>query len=326
MSEEDNRHTGTLTSADVKSKARSLGFEACGVSRAEELSEEARRLETWLTRGYHGTMSWMERHFDQRIDPRKLVSGAKSIISVMDVYYQAIDQPDSLEIGRVSRYAWGQDYHAVVKDRLHVLFDWIGQQVGQVAGRVFVDSAPVMDKAWAARSGLGWIGKHSNLLNTKLGSWFFLGEIICDVELEADGPIPDHCGTCTRCIDACPTHAIVEPYVVDANRCISYLTIEHREDDIGTDLADHMGNWIFGCDVCQDVCPWNKFSPTTTEPAYLPSANIESTNLQDWSRLTASEFEERFSRSAISRARPLGFARNVRLARGNESLGESTTD
>jgi epoxyqueuosine reductase len=326
MSEKDNRHAGTLTSADVKSKARSLGFEACGISKAEELSEEARRLETWLNRGYHGTMSWMERHFDKRIDPRKLVPGAKSIISVMDVYYQAIEQPDSPEIGRVSRYAWGQDYHVVVKDRLHVLFDWIERQVGDVAGRVFVDSAPVMDKAWAARSGLGWIGKHSNLLNTKLGSWFFLGEIICNVELEADGPIPDHCGTCTRCIDACPTGAIVEPYVVDANRCISYLTIEHREDNIRTDLVDRMGNWIFGCDICQDVCPWNKFSPTTAEPAYLPSDNIESTTLEDWSHLTASEFEARFSRSAISRARPLGFARNVRLALSTEPPRDKKAD
>ncbi|MGA7304907.1 MAG: tRNA epoxyqueuosine(34) reductase QueG [Rhodothermales bacterium] len=307
----------SVTAQDVKIQARRLGFEACGISKAEELAEEAGFLETWLQQGYHGSMSWMERNFDKRIDPRKLVPGARSVISVMDVYYQGIDQPESQEIGRVSRYAWGQDYHVVVKDRLHLLFDWIRRETGDVQGRVFVDSAPVMDKAWAARSGLGWIGKHTNLLHSRLGSWFFLGEIICDLALEPDGPIPDHCGTCTRCIDACPTDAIVEPYVVDANRCISYLTIEHRKDDIGPELAGEMDNWVFGCDVCQDVCPWNKFSPTTTEPAYLPSSNIEATALNDWGKLSASAFDERFGGSAVKRTRHEGLMRNVRIASRN---------
>lgn len=316
----------SVTAQEVKIQARRLGFEACGISKAEELAEEAGFLETWLQRGYHGSMSWMERNFDKRIDPRKLVPGARSVISVMDVYYQGIDQPECQEIGRVSRYAWGQDYHVVVKDRLHLLFDWIRRETGDVQGRVFVDSAPVMDKAWAARSGLGWIGKHTNLLHSRLGSWFFLGEIICDLALEPDGPIPDHCGTCTRCIDACPTDAIVEPYVVDANRCISYLTIEHRKDDIGQELAGEMDNWVFGCDLCQDVCPWNKFSPTTTEPAYLPSNNIETTALNDWGRLSASAFDERFGGSAVKRTGHDGLMRNVRIASRNLDARPSEDD
>lgn len=317
MSASQRHRTGSITAGGVKAEARRLGFEACGISRAQELTEEATLLESWLHRGYHGTMSWMERNFDKRIDPRELLPGAKSVISVMDVYCQGIEHPESREVGLISRYAWGDDYHVVVKNRLHLLLDWIKGEVGDVGARVFVDSAPVMDKAWASRSGLGWIGKHSNLLHPQLGSWFFLGEIICDIELEPDGPIPDHCGTCTRCIDACPTDAIVEPYVVDANRCISYLTIEHRDDDIGGELAEKMDNWIFGCDICQDVCPWNKFSPTTRESAFLPSDGIEATSLDEWSHLTSTAFEARFSESAIARTRLQGFARNVRIARGN---------
>lgn len=313
----EGERRNSLTAADVKAHAKRLGFEACGISRAEELTEEARRLETWLQRGYHGTMSWMERNFEKRINPAKLVPGARSIISVVDTYFQGVPQPDSDEVGRISRYAWGDDYHTVLKDRLYLLLDWMKGEVGEIAGRVFVDSAPVMDKAWAARSGLGWIGKHTNLLHPERGSWFFLGEIICDLSLEPDGPISDHCGSCTRCIDACPTDAIVEPYVVDANRCISYLTIEHRDDNIDADLSGKMDNWIFGCDVCQDVCPWNKFSPTTSESAYLPSGRIEMTSVEDWSRLSATEFEERFAGSAIARTRHTGFTRNLDIARRN---------
>jgi epoxyqueuosine reductase len=311
------------TATEIKTQARRLGFQACGISKAEELTDEARRLESWLQRGYHGTMSWMERNVEKRVDPRKLVPEAKSVISVMDVYYQDIPQPDAPETGLVSRYAWGKDYHRVVKDKLYLLFQWIREHTGDVGGRVFVDSAPVMDKAWAARSGLGWIGKHTNLLHPRLGSWFFLGEIICDLELEPDGPIPDHCGSCTRCIDACPTDAIVEPYVVDANRCISYLTIEHRDDDIGGNLAKDMGNWIFGCDICQDVCPWNKFSPSTDESAYHPIGNIHRTELAEWSTLDEAAFKDRFSESAIERTGHAGLSRNVRLARRNAVESDS---
>src|SRR5690606_26817622 len=209
-----------------------LGFDACGFSKAEPLVEEARQLEAWLNAGMPASMSCMEMHFDKRIDPRQLVPGAISVISVLHNYYQPVSQPDDPTIGKISRYAWGDDYHDVLKEKLFELYAWLETQVGSVSGRAFVDSAPVMDKAWARRSGLGWQGKHTNLINRQLGSFFFIGELIVDVELPPDGPIPDYCGKCTRCIDACPTDAIVQPYVVDANRCISYLTIEHRGNDI----------------------------------------------------------------------------------------------
>ncbi len=320
---DDAPRRGALTSTRLKEHASTLGFAACGISKAEKLDEEARRLEDWLRRGFHGTMGWMERNFEKRVDPTKLVPGARSVISVMDVYYQGIPQPNAAEIGRISRYAWGRDYHIVVKDRLYLLLEWMRKEAGAINGRVFVDSAPVMDKAWAARSGLGWIGKHTNLLHPKIGSWFFLGEIICDLPLEPDGPIPDHCGTCTRCIDACPTDAIVEPYVVDANRCISYLTIEHREDDIPEAIARDAGNWIFGCDVCQDVCPWNKFSPVTEDPSYFPRDGIETTYLETWASIDEGAFDERFAESAVSRTGHAGLSRNVRAAVRNAGDDDS---
>lgn len=301
----------------LKDEALRLGFDACGISKAEPLDEEARRLEAWLNAGMHASMSWMERHFDKRIDPRQLVPGAKSVISVLHNYYQPVSHPDDPTIGKISRYAWGDDYHDVLKEKLFELYAWLETQVGPVSGRAFVDSAPVMDKAWARRSGLGWQGKHTNLINRQLGSFFFIGELIVDVELPRDGPTPDYCGKCTRCIDACPTDAIVQPYVVDANRCISYLTIEHRGNDISPELLPGMGNWIFGCDVCQDVCPWNKFKRPTSEERYLPRPGITDTGLSEWIELDIEAFRKRFRKSPVKRAKLEGFLRNVRIAAKN---------
>lgn len=308
---------GVLDSSGVKALAERLGFDACGISKAERLDDEARLLETWLNRGYHGTMGWMERNFEKRIDPTELVPGAKSVISLVFNYYQ--DQPRSTDpdIALFSRYAWGDDYHAVAKERMFEMFDELDRAVGGLNGRVFVDSAPIMDKVWAQRSGLGWIGKHTNLLNTEIGSWFFLGEIVTDLELEPDGPVADHCGSCTRCIDACPTDAIVEPYVVDSNRCISYLTIEHRSDDIPAEVQSEMGSWVFGCDVCQDVCPWNKFSRRTTEDRFTPRDGMTDTPISEWEEINIDEYRVRFEGSAVKRARFEGLKRNLRIAAQN---------
>jgi len=299
----------------LKREAARLGFDACGISNAEQLDEEAVRLEQWLLEGRYGTMDWMADHFDERIDPTNLVDGAKSVISVLHNYYQPVEPPDDPSIGKISRYAWGDDYHDVMKEKLYLLYHWLEDEVGaEIHGRAFVDSAPVMDKAWAARSGLGWQGKHSNLLNRKMGSFFFIGELIVDVPLATDGPVPDYCGSCTRCIDACPTDAIYEPYAVDASRCISYLTIEHDPDDIPGDLTSDFGSWIFGCDICQDVCPWNKFKVATDEPRYLPRSGAPDTDLRDWAELSLDAFETRFAESPVERAAFDGFQRNVRNA------------
>ncbi len=304
----------------LKQEARRLGFDACGISKAEPLDEEARRLEAWLKAGFQGTMDWMERHFDKRIDPTKLVEGARSVISVLHNYYQPVAHDPSPETGKISRYAWGDDYHEVLKEKLYQLFAWLEAQVGEVHGRAFVDSAPVMDKAWARRSGLGWIGKNTNLINRRMGSFFFLGELIVDVPLPPDDPIPDYCGSCTRCIDACPTGALVQPYVLDARRCISYLTIEHRGDDIPPELQEKMGNWIFGCDICQDVCPWNKFKYATNEPRFMPRPGLPDTPLHRWEELDLEAFREKFRKSAVKRAKFEGFKRNVRIALQNVRL------
>jgi epoxyqueuosine reductase len=302
---------------ELKAEARRLGFDACGISRAEQLDEEARRLEEWLHQGRHGTMGWMERNFDKRIDPRRLVEGAQTVVSVLHNYYQPVEQPQDGCAGKISRYAWGDDYHDVMKEKLFLLYQWLDERAGGISGRVFVDSAPVMDKAWARRSGLGWQGKNANLINRSLGSFFFIGELIVDVPLPADGPIPDYCGSCTRCIDACPTDAIYQPYAVDANRCISYLTIEHRGDDVPADLRPLMGNWIYGCDVCQDVCPWNSFKKPAQEERYQPRPGIADTDLETWAELDLEAFRGRFRGSPIKRAKHEGFLRNVRIARGN---------
>ena len=304
---------------DLKAEAARLGFDACGLSKAEALDEEARRLEQWLAEGRHGTMGWMARHFDKRTDPRKLVEGAQTVVSVLHNYYQPIAHAEGAHRGKISRYAWGDDYHEVMKEKLFRLFAWLDERVGGVHGRAFVDSAPVMDKAWAQRSGLGWIGKHTNLINRSLGSFFFIGELIIDVALPPDGPIPDYCGSCTRCIDACPTDAIYQPYAVDSNRCISYLTIEHRADDIPFEIRPDMGNWIFGCDICQDVCPWNKFKRPTAEPRYLPRLGFTDTELREWIELDLEAFRRRFRKNPVKRTKFEGFLRNVRIALENET-------
>ena len=252
--------------AIIKSAAKELGFLSCGISKADFLEEEASRLEQWLNASKHGNMSYMENHFDKRLDPRLLVPGGKSVVSILLNYYT--EQQQVKGAPKISKYAYGKDYHLVIKDKLKQLFQKIQEEIGEVNGRVFVDSAPVMDKAWAVRSGLGWMGKNTNLINQKVGSFFFIAELIIDLELEYDTPVTDHCGNCTACIDACPTEALT-PFNIDASKCISYLTIELK-DQIPNEFQNKMDNWAFGCDVCQDVCPWNRFSKTHNEPLFDP--------------------------------------------------------
>jgi len=310
----------------LKNEALRLGFDACGISRAGPLNSESERLQDWLDKGLHGTMRWMENHFSKRTDPCDLVPGARSVVSVLQNYYQPVTLSDLPEIGKISRYALGDDYHEVMKEKLRELMEWLKNEVPGANGRVFVDSAPVMDKAWAARAGLGWQGKHSNLINSSIGSWFFIGEMIVDTDLEADSPVYDMCGSCTRCIDACPTDAIVEPYVVDARRCISYLTIEHRDDDIDEDLKSRTGNWIFGCDICQDVCPWNKFQKPSSEKAYEPREGLLEIHLEEWAGQSVDRFTESFRKSPVKRTKWEGFSRNVRNALRNSKRAADQSD
>ena len=302
--------------AYIKQRATALGFQYCGISKAEFLEEEAPRLEAWLKRNMHGTMSWMENHFDKRLDPRLLVDGAKSVISLLLNY---TPEDTSLSEGKykISRYAYGKDYHYVIKDKLKELLHDIQEEIGDVNGRVFVDSAPVMDKAWAKKSGTGWVGKNSNLITKEAGSYFFIAELIIDLELEADGPIKDYCGTCTKCIDACPTDAIAAPYVVDGSKCISYLTIELK-DKIPAEFKNQMQGWAFGCDICQEVCPWNSFAQATEEAAFLPSASLKNTLPQKWEELTEEIFRELFRESAVSRTKWAGLQRNIKFLRESE--------
>jgi len=306
----------------LKEEGLRLGFDAIGIARAERLSAEARRLETWLGDGMHGTMGWMERNVDKRVDPRELVPGARTVISVLENYYHAVEPPTSDRVARVSRYARGADYHTVIRKRLKSLLAWLDVEAGGVSGRVFVDSAPIMDKAWAARAGLGWIGKHTNLINRHIGSWFFIGELIVDVDLEPDSPVADMCGTCTRCIEACPTGAIVEPYRLDGRKCISYLTIEHHEDDIDPELQRLTGRWIFGCDVCQEVCPWNKFAKASDRHEYAPGPATADEVPETWLQLSESEFHDRFQESPIKRTGWHGLRRNARIAAENNARTE----
>jgi len=294
----------------IKAGAKDLGFLFCGISKAEFLEDEAPRLETWLKKGMHGEMQYMENHFDKRLDPRLLVDGAKSVISLGLNYYTDQPQGDPLS-PKISKYAYGSDYHHVIKGKLKQLLDLINEQIGEVGGRAFVDSAPVLDKAWAKKAGLGWIGKNTNLINQKTGSFFFLAELIVDIELEYDiAPTADHCGTCTRCIDACPTEAIVAPYIVDGSRCISYLTIELK-NEIPKEFNGKMDNWMFGCDVCQDVCPWNKFSVLNAEPAFTPHTDLLNLNKKDWDEITEDVFQKVFKNSAVKRTKFSGLKRNI---------------
>lgn len=261
----------------------------------------------------HGEMGYMANHFDKRLDPRKLVEGAKSVITVLLNYYPSETQKDR-EAPKISKYAYGNDYHHVIKGKLRELVNFIHENIGEVDGRAFVDSAPVMDKAWAAKAGLGWVGKNSNLINPKNGSFFFIGELILDIELEPDQPIRDHCGTCTACIDACPTEAIIQPYVVDGSKCISYFTIELK-DAIPTSMKSQFDNWAFGCDVCQDVCPWNRFSKPHSEPQFNPHPDMLEMTKKDWEELTEEVFQKVFQKSAVKRAKFSGLKRNIYFLR-----------
>lgn len=294
----------------IKEKALDLGFSFCGISKADFLNDEAKNLEFWLSKSYNGKMDYMNNHFDKRLDPRLLVDDAKSVVSLLLNYYPAEIQKTDSEV-KISKYAYGEDYHNVIKDKLKELFEFIQSEIGEVGGRVFVDSAPVMDKAWAKKSGLGWIGKNSNLIHPKFGSYFFIAELILDLELSPDGPIKDYCGTCTRCIDACPTDAIVAPYVVDGSKCISYLTIELKDAILPNEFKGKMDNWMFGCDICQDVCPWNRFSKPTSVAAFSPHENLLKMSKVDWMDLTEDVFRELFRNSAVKRTKFSGLKRNI---------------
>lgn len=299
----------------IKEEARRLGFESCGISPAGFLGEEAPRLEQWLHQGMQGSMKYMENHFDKRLDPRKLVPGAKSVISLLLNYFP--EKKQQLAAPKISKYAYGKDYHTVVKNKLKALADFIRSSIGDVNGRAFVDSAPVLDKVWAKKSGLGWIGKHSNLISKQAGSFFFIGEMILDLELEYDGEIKDYCGSCTRCIDACPTDAIVQPYVVDGSKCISYFTIELKEN-IPDSVKGKFKDWAFGCDICQDVCPWNRFSSPHHEPEMEPKKEILEMDKKEWIEITRDVFEKIFSDSPIKRAGYKGLMRNLEFLKDSE--------
>jgi len=292
-----------------------LGFQHCGIARAVPLDEDARRLEAWLNQGMHGTMRYMENHFDMRIDPSRLVPGARSVITLLMNYYPPVLQEPAAP--QVAKYAYGKDYHEVIRSKLNELLVRMRSVIGEVDGRGFVDSAPVLERSWAVRSGLGWIGRNGNLLNRQAGSFFFIATLIVDLGLEYDAPFSgDYCGTCRRCIDACPTEAIREDKVVDGSRCISYFTIELKEELIPDEMKGKFANWMFGCDTCQDVCPWNRFSRPSEEIAFTPMAAILNFKTADWEQLTEEKFREIFRHSAIRRTRYAGLRRNLRFLEG----------
>lgn len=298
----------------IKAEALRLGFMACGIAKAEFLEEEAPRLETWLRNNYHGEMAYMENHFDKRLNPTLLVDDAKSVVSLTLNYFTEDKQLDS-SAPKISKYAYGTDYHLVIKEKLKELLAFINDNIGEVSGRCFVDSAPVMDKTWAQKSGLGWRGKNSNLISKEAGSFFFLAELIIDLELEYDTPFAaDHCGSCTRCIDACPTDAIMAPYVVDGSKCISYLTIELK-NEIPNEFRGKMENWAFGCDICQDVCPWNCFATPHQEPAFKPALELLKLNKTDLIEMTDEVFKQVFKGSAVKRTKFNGLKRNIDFLR-----------
>ncbi|HWP81634.1 MAG TPA: tRNA epoxyqueuosine(34) reductase QueG [Bacteroidota bacterium] len=302
-----------LLTERIKSKARELGFAKVGIARVEVLTQEGARLQEWLHRGYHGTMDWMARNTEKRIDPANVLPGAKSIVCVAMNYYVEQQHSSDPSVGKISRYAWGDDYHIVMTERLNRLLEFIVEEVPGVRGRVYVDTGPVMDKAWAVRAGIGWLGKHTNVITRELGSWVFLGEILLDVELTYDEPIADYCGSCTACIEACPTGAIVDPYVLDSTKCISYLTIEHK-GEIPNELKPRFQNWIYGCDICQDVCPWNRFQQPTDEKAFAPRQENIAPSLKELEALSPEEFSRRFRKSPVKRTKLSGLVRNVKAA------------
>lgn len=293
----------------IKQEAARLGFMHCGISRAAFLEEEAPRLEQWITQNRNGQMQYMENYFDKRLDPRLLVDDAKSVISFSLNYFPDKKQ-EHADAPKISRYAYGTDYHFVIKDKLKALLNFIHENIGEVNGRAFVDSAPVLDRAWAKRSGLGWIGKNSNLINPKSGSYFFIAELIIDLELDYDTTIQNYCGTCTRCIDACPTDAIIAPYVVDGSKCISYFTIELK-DAIPLEQKGKFEDWVFGCDVCQEVCPWNRFSKPTNEKHFKPAVGLLEMKKKDWEDITEDVFKKIFTKSAVKRTGFKGLKRNI---------------
>lgn len=290
-----------------------MGFSFCGIAKADFLEEEAPRLERWLQNGYAGTMHYLEKNFDKRLDPRLLVPGAMSVVSLMYNYFPQKDLGNSFS--NIAKYAYGKDYHFVIKDKLKIFLRHLQEKIGEINGRAFVDSAPVHERAWAQKGGLGWIGKNSLLLNRSGGSFFFLAELIIDLELDYDSPVKDYCGTCTACMDACPTDAIPQPYVVDGSRCISYFTIELKEE-IPADYKGKFDNWIFGCDICQDVCPWNRFSKPHNEPQFNPHPDVEKMTSKDWEEITEDVFEKLFKKSAVKRTKLSGLKRNIKFVSG----------
>ena len=294
----------------VKRKCFDLGFSHVGISKSVFLEKEARRLEEWLSKDFNGKMSYMENHFDKRTDPGKLVDGAKSVISVLFNYHNPTKQLDD-NAPKISQYAYGKDYHFVIKNKLKELQLFLTKKFGEINCRGFVDSAPVMDKVWAEKSGLGWIGKHSNLINKEMGSYFFIAELIVDIELEQDIPINDYCGTCTKCIDACPTEAIVQPYVVDGSKCISYITIELKDQILPNEFKGKMDSWMFGCDICQDVCPWNRFASAHSEPQFNPHPDLLKLTKKEWNELSEETYQNLFRKSAVKRTKFSGLKRNI---------------
>jgi epoxyqueuosine reductase len=295
----------------IKVEAKRLGFLSCGVSKAEFLEEEAPRLESWLNKNMHGNMQYMENNFDKRLDPTLLVEGSKSVISLTYNYYTDKLQQDT-NAPKISKYAYGIDYHFVIKEKLKQLLEFIKSDIGEVHGRAFVDSAPIMEKAWAKKSGLGWIGKNSNLITQRVGSFYFIAELIVDLDLEVDHAVTDHCGSCTACIDACPTEAITEPYQVDGSKCISYFTIELK-DNIPSEFKGKFDHWMFGCDICQDVCPWNRFSKNHSQPLFNPKPELLSMSKKDWEEITQETFNKVFKKSPVKRAKYSGITRNIRF-------------
>lgn len=299
----------------IKEEALRLGFDFCGISKADFLEEEAPRLENWLNNKHNGSMQYMENYFDKRLDPRLLVDGAKSVISLLFNYYP--NQTQNSDAVKISKYAYGVDYHTVIKDKLFQLHQFISTEIGEISGRAFVDSAPVLDKAWAIKSGLGWVGKNSLLISKNNGSFFFIAELIIDLELNYDSKVKDYCGTCTKCIDACPTDAIIEPHVVNGSKCISYLTIELK-DNIPPEMQGKFNNWVFGCDICQDVCPWNKFSKPHHEPLFSANKLILENTYKDWEEMTEEVFKKAFKNSPLSRTKFKGFKRNLEFIKPNQ--------
>jgi epoxyqueuosine reductase len=302
----------------IKEEAIELGIDKIGFARAEELQPEGERLFSWLARGNHGEMAWMEREPEKRVDPRKVFPEARSVIAVAINYYTPLQHAENPASGKISRYAWGDDYHDIVKEKLRTLLAWIVEIEPGASGKICVDTSPVMDKAWAVRAGIGWLGKHSNVITKDLGSWVFLGEILLNLELDYDVPIGDHCGSCTACIDACPTDAITDPYVVDSNRCISYATIELRSDELPDHINENLNGWIYGCDICQDVCPWNRFEKPTDDPRFAARGDQASLDLEMVESFTPEDYAERFRRSAMKRTKSAGLKRNAKALRKDE--------